>query len=80
MTDDLFAAPPAAEPSDDPNRQPVACYGCECGARAEVLEPAPPTVDCWQCRQVRGMKRWVPRWEPPSGSARKCTPAELARL
>jgi hypothetical protein len=89
VTDDLFASfaaeleaeAPAPPPvSIDPNRQPVASYACPCGARDEVLEPAPVTVDCWLCRQVRGMKRWEPNPPPPSGSARKCTPAELARL
>jgi hypothetical protein len=71
VTDDLFAAPIVG---------PVASFACECGARDEVKEPAPPTVDCFGCRQVQGMKRFSPRWPPPRHAGRTATARELARV
>lgn len=58
----------------------VASFACECGARDEVLEPAPATVDCWGCKLALGMRRWHPPVPPPNGNARITTDAERARL
>jgi len=59
---------------------PVASFACVCGARDEVIEPAPATVDCWSCKVKLGMARWHPLELPPSGNARSVTDAERSRI
>jgi hypothetical protein len=58
----------------------VASFTCDCSASDEVREPAPETVDCWNCRKPLAMRRWRPRNEPPFVSARVTTAAERARI
>jgi hypothetical protein len=78
--DDPEPAPPP-RPARRPVRRPtVASYTCPpCGAREEVLEPAPAKVDCWNCKRLLSMIRWKPLHTPPTSNARRTTGAEEVR-
>jgi len=61
-------------------RWPTGSFACDCGARDEVLEPAPARLDCWGCKRSRGMTRYPPRFLPPPAAGRRLTAEEAERV
>lgn len=41
-------------------RSTVTYYACLCGAQAEQPAPGPESLDCWDCKKPKAMKKWTP--------------------
>ena len=66
--------PPVARA--EPTIGPVVSLACRCGAREEVKGAAPEALDCWQCKGLETMRRYVPRFTPPASAGRFLTELE----
>jgi hypothetical protein len=59
---------------------PVLSMACRCGAREEIKEARPASLNCYLCKGRRTMLPYVPGFAPPLNAGRVLTAAELASL